>query len=87
MLGIRPEAITDPESADRNSDAIHVLDLPVVVTVPAGSDTFVVSELGGRDVTGRFRADEAVKVGERSHFAFNMAKAVAFDPKTEKRIG
>ena len=87
VLGIRPEAITDPESADRNSTGIHVLDLPVEVTVPAGSDTFVVSELGGRDVTGRFRADAVVKVGGHMPFAFNMAKAVAFDPGTEKRIG
>jgi len=87
VLGIRPEAITDPESADRNSQGIHLLDLPVVVTEPAGSDTFVVSELGGTEVTGRFRADVVVKVGTRMPFAFNMAKAVAFDPATENRIG
>jgi multiple sugar transport system ATP-binding protein len=87
VLGIRPEAITDPESADRNSQGIHLLDLPVVVTEPAGSDTFVVSELGGTEVTGRFRADVVVKVGSRMPFAFNMAKAVAFDPATENRIG
>jgi multiple sugar transport system ATP-binding protein len=86
VLGIRPEAITDRDSADRNSNAIHVFEAPVEVTEPAGSDTFVVSQLGGKDVTGRFRADVPVRAGERFPFAINMEKAVAFDPETEKRI-
>ncbi|WP_370198587.1 ABC transporter ATP-binding protein, partial [Roseibium sp.] len=86
ILGIRPEAITDKDGADRNSKAVHIVDAPVEVTEPAGSDTFVVSQIGGKDVTGRFRADVAVKAGEVFPFAFNMEKAVAFDPKTEKRI-
>ena len=58
----------------------------VEVTEPAGSDTFVVSHMGGKDVTGRFRADVAVRAGERFPFAVNMEKAVAFDPATEARI-
>ncbi|WP_419914520.1 ABC transporter ATP-binding protein [Hoeflea sp.] len=86
ILGIRPEAITDKDGADRNSRAIHVVEAPVEVTEPAGSDTFVVSQIGGTDVTGRFRADVAVKAGEVFPFAFNMEKAVAFDPESEQRI-
>jgi multiple sugar transport system ATP-binding protein len=86
VLGIRPEAITDRDGADRNSRAVHVVEAPVEVTEPAGSDTFVVSHIGGKDVTGRFRADVAVKPGDRFPFAFNMEKAVAFDPQTELRI-
>jgi multiple sugar transport system ATP-binding protein len=45
-----------------------------------------VSQLGGKDVIGRFRADVSVRAGERFPFAINMEKAVAFDPKTEVRI-
>ncbi|MBO6758680.1 MAG: sn-glycerol-3-phosphate ABC transporter ATP-binding protein UgpC [Roseibium sp.] len=86
ILGIRPEAITDRDGADRNSDAVHIVDMPVEVTEPAGSDTFVVSQIGGKDVTGRFRADVAVNAGQRFPFAFNMEKAVAFDPQSEQRI-
>ncbi len=86
VLGIRPEAITDRDGADRNSNAIHIVEAPVEITEPAGSDTFVVTELGGRDVTGRFRADVQVKPGDRFPFAINMEKAVAFDPATEKRV-
>jgi multiple sugar transport system ATP-binding protein len=86
VLGIRPEAITDRDGADRNSHAIHIVEAPVEITEPAGSDTFVVTQFGGRDVTGRFRADVPVRPGERFPFAINMEKAVAFDPATEARI-
>jgi multiple sugar transport system ATP-binding protein len=86
VLGIRPEAITDRDGADRNSQAIHVVEAPVEITEPAGSDTFVVTAFGGKDVTGRFRADVPVRPGERFPFAINMEKAVAFDPQTEKRV-
>ncbi len=86
ILGIRPEAITDRDGADRNSQAVHVIDSQVEVTEPAGSDTFVVTQIGGKDVVGRFRADVPIRAGEKSQFAFNMEKAVAFDPQTEDRI-
>lgn len=86
LLGIRPEAITDPESADRNSVNIVRLRNRVGVTEPAGADTFVSLELGGKDVTARMRADVAVRSGQDFEFAINMEKAVAFDPKTEDRI-
>ena len=87
VLGLRPEAITDVDGADRNSAAVHRIETRVEVTEPAGSDTFVVTHLGGEEVTGRFRADVDVRAGESFPFAINMEKAVAFDPKTEKRIG
>ncbi len=87
VLGIRPEAITDEDGADRKSQAIHRIEARVEVTEPAGSDIFVVTHLGGKEVTGRFRADVDVRAEEVFPFAINMEKAVAFDPETEKRIG
>ncbi|RCW23904.1 carbohydrate ABC transporter ATP-binding protein (CUT1 family) [Ciceribacter lividus] len=86
LLGIRPEAITDPEGADRKSSNIVGLKNRVVVTEPAGSDTFVTMTLGGKDVIGRMRADTDIHAGQVFDFAVNMEKAVAFDPKTEERI-
>jgi len=86
ILGIRPEAITDLDGADRNSRAIHQVEAKVDVTEPAGSDTFVVSSFGGKEITGRFRADVDVKPGDMFPFAINMEKAVLFDPETENRI-
>ncbi len=86
LLGIRPEAITDPEGADRNSRGIVPLRNRVTVTEPAGADTFVSMVLGGRDIVARMRADVVVGAGDTYDFAVNMEKAVAFDPQTERRI-
>jgi multiple sugar transport system ATP-binding protein len=86
LLGIRPEAITDPDGADRNSGNIQPLTNTVGVTEPAGSDTFVTMTLAGKDCIARMRADAEVRPGQRFDFAVNMDKAVAFDPKTEARI-
>lgn len=85
-LGIRPEAITDPEGADRKSNHIEIIRNTVEVTEPAGSDTFVASTLGDRECIARMRADAAVSAGEIADFAINMEKALPFDPKSEERI-
>jgi multiple sugar transport system ATP-binding protein len=86
LLGIRPEAITDPEGADRKSRNIQPLTNRVTVTEPAGSDTFVTMTLSGRDAIARMRADAEVAAGQPFDFAVNMDKAVVFDPATEARI-
>ena len=86
LLGIRPEAITDPEGADRKSGNIVSLRNRVTVTEPAGADTFVTMTLSGKDAIARMRADANVAAGQVFDFAVNMEKAVAFDPETEKRI-
>ena len=86
LLGIRPETITDEDAADRKSSNIAHLTNRVIVTEPAGSDTFVSMTLGGRDVVARMRSDAEVQPGADFTFAVNMEKAVAFDPSTEKRI-
>jgi multiple sugar transport system ATP-binding protein len=86
LLGIRPEAVTDPEGADRKSGNIQRLANRVTVTEPAGADTFVTMRMSGRDCIARMRADAAVTAGETFDFAVNMDKAVLFDPETEARI-
>jgi multiple sugar transport system ATP-binding protein len=86
LLGIRPETLTDEDAADRKSSNIARLTNRVVVTEPAGSDTFVSMMLGGRDVIARMRSDAEVSPGADFTFAVNMEKAVAFDPTTEERI-
>jgi multiple sugar transport system ATP-binding protein len=86
LLGIRPESITDPDGADRNSRNIVPLRNLVGITEPAGADTFVAMDFGGKDIIARMRADANVVSGQDFDFAINMEKAVAFDPKTEERI-
>ncbi|MEL6960632.1 MAG: sn-glycerol-3-phosphate ABC transporter ATP-binding protein UgpC [Pseudomonadota bacterium] len=86
MLGIRPETITDEDAADRKSSNIARMTNRIVVTEPAGSDTFVTMTLGGKDVIARMRSDADVRPGADFPFSVNMEKAVAFDPETEMRI-
>ncbi len=87
ILGIRPEAITDPDGADRHSALVEVIDARVDVVEPAGSDTYVVTHAAGREVIARMRGDADVRPGARIPFAFDLARAVVFDPQTGQRLG
>lgn len=86
ILGLRPEAITDPDSADKHSQQIHIEDCAVHVTEPTGADLFVVTELGGGEVISRMRANSDLQAERDAPFAFNMDMAVLFDPESEKQI-
>ncbi|MBA4491302.1 ABC transporter ATP-binding protein [Paracoccus sp. S1E-3] len=86
VLGIRPEAITDPDGVDRNAKNTQPLRNMVHVTEPAGSDTFVETTLSGKACIARMRADVDVQPGQPFDFIVNMDKAVIFDPASEDRI-
>ncbi|NNE81644.1 MAG: sn-glycerol-3-phosphate ABC transporter ATP-binding protein UgpC [Silicimonas sp.] len=85
-MGVRPEALTDAEGADHRSTHIEKVLNKVTVTEPAGSDTFVTTTIGGAECVARMRADTEATPEEVTEFAFNMEKAVFFDPKSEDRI-
>ncbi|TIT05059.1 MAG: TOBE domain-containing protein, partial [Mesorhizobium sp.] len=86
IFGVRPEALTDPEGAERNASNIATADCHIEVVEPAGSDTFAVTNLGGKAVVARLRADANIQPGTSTPLAFNLTKAVFFDPATENRI-
>ncbi|ENN88371.1 Putrescine transport ATP-binding protein PotG [Rhizobium freirei PRF 81] len=86
VFGIRPEALTDPEGADRNARTLAENDCLIEVVEPAGSDTFAVTKLGGKEVVARLRADARISAGQHARLAFNLDKAVFFDPQTQARI-
>ena len=86
IFGLRPESITDLSGADRNAAGVVNADCHVEVVEPAGADTYVVTRLGGREVIGRMRSDMQVAPHSTVPFAFNMDKAVFFDPQSERRI-
>jgi multiple sugar transport system ATP-binding protein len=86
IMGIRPEAITDRDGADRNSAGISMVDARVDVVQPAGSDTFVVTNIAGKEVTARMRAETMVQPGQTVPFAFNLDKALLFDPASGARL-
>jgi multiple sugar transport system ATP-binding protein len=86
ILGIRPEAVTDVDGADRHARNVVQVACTAEVVEPAGSDTYVVAHLGGRDFVARMRSDAAVAPKSETIFAFNMDRAAFFDPETEQRI-
>jgi len=86
ILGIRPEAVNDQESVDRHARSVARFDASVEIIEPAGSDTYVVIQVAGKEVTARMRADADVRIGKSHTFAFNLDKAVLFDPATTSRI-
>ena len=57
IFGIRPEAITDPDGADRLSRHLVEADCMIEVVEPAGADTFAITHLGGKETVARLRAD------------------------------
>jgi multiple sugar transport system ATP-binding protein len=86
VFGVRPEAVNDDESIDRNAKSVVRFDATVDIIEPAGSDTFVVIHAAGKEVTARMRADTNVRIGQPHTFALNLDKAVLFDPSTTLRI-
>ncbi|WP_127145560.1 ABC transporter ATP-binding protein [Pelagibacterium montanilacus] len=86
IFGIRPEALTDPDGGDRNARMLVEGDCLIDVVEPAGSDTFAVTRLGGKEVVARLRADASIDPGTTARLSFNLDKAVFFDPKTQTRI-
>ncbi|MBC6408605.1 MAG: sn-glycerol-3-phosphate ABC transporter ATP-binding protein UgpC [Rhodobacteraceae bacterium] len=85
-MGIRPEALTDRDGADQRSHHVESFPSTVLVTEPAGSDTFVATTIAGKECISRMRADANVAARQRVDFAVNMEKAVYFDPEIEQRI-
>ena len=86
IFGIRPEAVNDTESMDRNAKSVSTFEAKVELVEPAGSDTYVITNAAGKVLTARMRADTQVRVGETHSFAFNLDRAVLFDPETSRRI-
>jgi multiple sugar transport system ATP-binding protein len=78
-------SITDGHSAGQAS-ALQFIENRIDVVEPAGSDTFVVSRMGGIDVVARLGADADARTGTTMQLAIDTTNAVLFDPITRRRI-
>ena len=85
LMGVRPEAISGAGGAEAAAN-VSTFEGRVAVVEPAGSDTYVATELGGKECTARMEADYDLKPGDACTFAVNMDKVVFFDPDTERRV-
>jgi len=85
-LGIRPESLTDVDGADSRSRHLERFSSPVILSEPAGSDTYVTTRIGGIECTARMRADTSVRPGTATDFVINMDKVVFFDTQAGSSI-
>jgi len=90
VLGIRPEYVTDTVSARRSQtpDGYQPteVDCTVEMAEPTGPDTLVFSWFNGTRITCRTHPRAAAMPGQTMTLAFDLSKAVLFDPATEQRL-
>jgi multiple sugar transport system ATP-binding protein len=84
ILGLRPEDIA--EAGTRSGDRIQTADCLVDIVEPAGADTYVVSKMGGTEVTARLHAETGAKPGQSLELAFDMDKVSYFEPGSGRRL-
>ena len=85
VLGIRPEQITQT-GAGLSPGQSHSANCRIDILEPTGPDTLVFTRLNDTKVVCRVHPGAARGVGEDMPLAFDMSKAVFFDPATENRI-
>ncbi|NDW00395.1 ABC transporter ATP-binding protein [Salipiger sp. PrR002] len=84
ILGLRPEDISEP--GFRSGAAVQQAECRVEIVEPAGADTYVMTTLGGKQVTARLHAETEAKPGSAHTFAFDLGKVSYFNPGTGERI-
>ncbi|MFC5474172.1 ABC transporter ATP-binding protein [Paraherbaspirillum soli] len=93
VLGIRPEHVTDALSArGSEADGSHgdyrptAVACTVELTEPTGPDTLVFTRFNDARITCRTHPRAAARPQEQMQLAFDLSKAVLFDPQSEQRI-
>ncbi|RLJ99895.1 ABC transporter ATP-binding protein [Ruegeria conchae] len=84
ILGLRPEDIA--EAGFRAGAGVQEAACMVDMVEPAGADTYVVSELGGKQVTARLHAETSAQAGQMLNLAFDMSKVSYFAKETGERL-
>ncbi|MGV6805013.1 MAG: ABC transporter ATP-binding protein [Ruegeria sp.] len=84
ILGLRPEDIA--EAGFRAGAGVQEAECMVDMVEPAGADTYVVSELGGKQVTARLHAETSAQAGQMLNLAFDMSKVSYFAKGTGERL-
>jgi multiple sugar transport system ATP-binding protein len=79
ILGIRPERITATGAGPRVRCRIDLVE-------PTGPDNRAVTALNGTPVVCRIPADAGARPGEELTLAFDLSKAVYFDPDSDRRV-
>ena len=93
ILGVRPEHVTDARTAHRHEgnegdEGAHPVEVRCAIDMsePTGPDTLVFGRFNNTRVTARVHPRAAVLPGQSMTLAFDLSKAVLFDPETEQRM-
>ncbi|WP_370231239.1 ABC transporter ATP-binding protein [Cognatishimia sp.] len=86
VVGIRPEDIVEPKLYSGASNQLQDAECMIEIVEPAGADTFVVSELGGTQVTARLNAETTATAGQSQQLAFDLNKVSYFAPDSGLRL-
>ena len=84
ILGLRPEDIAD--ATLRIGEGRQEADCLIDIVEPAGADTFVVMNLGGKNVTARLHSETGATAGENLKLSFDLGKVSYFAPETGERL-
>jgi multiple sugar transport system ATP-binding protein len=84
ILGLRPEDIA--RAGFHSGRAVQASPCRIDLVEPAGADTYVVSQLGGKQVTARLHAETKAQPGAMLDLAFDLAKVSFFAPATGERL-
>lgn len=90
ILGIRPEYVTDAASARRSE--LHgdyhpgEVDCMIDLIEPTGPDTIAFTTINGIRAACRTHPRAAAMPGKRMKLAFDLSKAVLFDPVSKQRL-
>jgi len=85
VLGIRPEHILEPLSAEQMGEGIR-FEATVWVVEPLGSEKLVHLKVGDNTLVARMAPHIPLKMGETTSFAARMDQAFFFDKETEEAI-
>lgn len=85
ILGLRPESIAQAGYLGQTDS--QVASCMVDMVEPAGADTFIASELGGKQITARLHAETTAQIGQPLDLAFDLSKASYFRASDGERLG
>ncbi|MDE0030960.1 MAG: sn-glycerol-3-phosphate ABC transporter ATP-binding protein UgpC [Deltaproteobacteria bacterium] len=84
VLGLRPEDIV--EAGFRAGEDVQTAECLIDMVEPAGADTFVVTLLGGKQVTARLHSETQAQPGSTLNLAFDLGRVSYFSPDTGERL-
>jgi multiple sugar transport system ATP-binding protein len=84
VLGVRPESISDNQSASRLADTM--LDAQVEVVEMMGSEAYLYLDYEGHKLTAKVPSSTRTRMGESVRIAIDTGKVHLFDKKTQDVI-